>query len=379
MASKIRVAVLDDYQDFSKSIFSSLDHSTFEIAVFRDTLRPYNHVDTPTAEKDELVTRLQDFDIICKNSSHTKDARRLAGLSCTIGTMRERTPFPQELVSRLPKLRLLLTTGLRNASLDLPALKSRGVPVAGTADRARGTTNVGTDSTTQHCVALILNLARNITPDVVSVQSGSWQSGFAVGLNGKVFGTVGLGRLGAAVARIMHVAFGMRVVAWSANLTQEAADEKAKAMGLPVEAGGEKTFKAAGREELFETADVISVHLVLSDRSKGLIGGEDLRRMKKSAMFVNTSRGPLVKEGDLLAVLKDGLIRGAAVDVFDLEPLPKDSEWRTTKWGEDGKSQVLVTPHMGYVEEGTIRTWYEQQVENIKRWKDGQDLVNPLT
>jgi phosphoglycerate dehydrogenase-like enzyme len=176
----------------------------------------------------------------------------------------------------------------------------------------------------------------------------------------------------------MHVAFGMRVISWSANLTQEAADDKAKAMGLPVETGGEKTFKAVSREELFETADVISVHLVLSDRSRGLVGAEDLRRMKKSAIFVNTSRGPLVKERDLLSVLKDGLIRGAAVDVFDLEPLPKDSEWRTTKWGQDGRSQVLVTPHMGYVEEGTIRTWYEQQVENIKRWKDGLDLVNPL-
>jgi lactate dehydrogenase-like 2-hydroxyacid dehydrogenase len=168
-----------------------------------------------------------------------------------------------------------------------------------------------------------------------------------MGLKGKVFGTVGLGRLGMAVARIMVVAFGMRVVAWSENLTQERADEKAREAGLAVEGpDGEKTFRVVSKEELFRTADVVSVHLVLSDRSRGGIAARDLEMMKPTAIFVNTSRGPLVVEKDLLDVLEKGKIRAAALDVFELEPLPLDSRWRTTKWGQDGRSRVLLTPHM---------------------------------
>lgn len=292
--------------------------------------------------------------------------------------MRERTPFPAELISKLPNLKLLLTTGLRNASLDLGAFKARGIPVAGAADKATGKA-VGTDSTTQHCVAMILALVRNIVPDALSVKSGGWQTGLATSLTGKNFGVVGLGRLGTAVAKIMNLAFGMRVIAWSTNLTQDAADEKAKSTGLPVEdANGEKTFKVVSREELFRSADVVSIHLVLSDRSRGMIAANDLGMMKKSAFFVNTSRGPLVVESDLLDALKKGLIRGAALDVFDLEPLPVSSEWRTVAWGENGRGNVLVTPHMGYVEESTLCTWYQQQVDNIKRWKEGQALINTI-
>jgi lactate dehydrogenase-like 2-hydroxyacid dehydrogenase len=292
--------------------------------------------------------------------------------------MRERTPFPADLISKLPNLKLLLTTGLRNASLDLDACKERGIPVAGAVDSGHGTA-VGTDSTSQHCVALILSLARNIVPDSLSVMSGGWQTGLATGLNGKVFGTVGLGRLGVAVARIMRLAFGMQIVAWSSNLTQDAADEKASAAGLPVEdERGDKTFKAVSRADLFRTADVVSIHLVLSERSRGLITAKDLSLMKPSSFFVNTSRGPLVVEEDLLETLKRGVIRAAALDVFDLEPLPLDSEWRTTSWGQDGRSKVLLTPHTGYVEAGTITSWYEQQVDNITRWSTGQDLVHRL-
>lgn len=290
--------------------------------------------------------------------------------------MRERTPFPRDLIVRLPNLKLLLTTGLRNASLDLEAFKERNIPVAGAVDSGPAK-SVGTDSTTQHCVALILAAARNIVPDDASVKSGGWQTSFAAGLSAKVFGTVGLGRLGVAVARIMNLAFGMRVVAWSSNLTQDAADEKAKAAGLPVEtADGEKTFKVVSKEELFQSADVVSIHLVLSDRSRGIISSKDLKLMKPTAIFVNTSRGPLVVEEDLLGALEQGQIRTAALDVFNIEPLPLDSKWRTTKWGQDGRSQVLLTPHMGYVEKGTLDVWYQQQVENILRWEKGEGLTS---
>lgn len=289
--------------------------------------------------------------------------------------MRERTPFPKELINRLPNLKLLLTTGLRNASLDLAALKERGIPVAGATD-AGTSRETGTDSTTQHCVALILTAARNIVPDDASVKAGGWQTSYAAGLSGKVLGVVGLGRLGVHVARIMKIAFAMKVVAWSSNLTQEAADEKAKGAGLPVEsADGEKTFKVVSKEELFKTADVVSIHLVLSERSRGIISVKDLELMKPSSIFVNTSRGPLVVEEDLIATLEKGTIRSAAVDVFDIEPLPKDSKWRTVQWGKDGRSDVILTPHMGYVEKDTIEAWYGHQVDNIRRWERGQELA----
>lgn len=291
--------------------------------------------------------------------------------------MRERTPFPKELISRLPNLKLLLTSGLRNASLDLSTFKEHGIPVAGSVDKSRK--DIGTDSTTQHTVALILSLARNIPDSDADMKSGLWQTSFATGLSGKTLGVVGLGRLGVTTARIMSVAFGMKVVAWSANLTQKAADEKARDAGLPVEGSdGEKTFKVVSRDELFSTADVVSIHLVLSDRSRGLITSADLSKMKTSSFFINTSRGPLVVEKDLLNTLKAGGIRGAAVDVFDVEPLPINSEWRSEEWGKGGRSRVVVTPHMGYVEPDHISDWYAQQVENIKRWEAGEALVNVL-
>ena len=294
--------------------------------------------------------------------------------------MRERTPFPGSLLSRLPNLKLLLTTGNRNLALDLPAFKDRAIPIAGAVDRAHAG-SVGSVSTTEHCVAMILAAARNIAQDDLSVKTGGWQTVPAVSLKGKVFGTVGLGRLGVAVARIMHVAFGMRVVAWSENLTQEGADERARGAGLEVESEGGvggKTFKVVSKEELFRTVDVVSVHIVLSDRSRGGISAKDLGVMKPGAIFVNSSRGPLVVEEDLLDVLEQGKIRAAALDVFELEPLPLDSRWRTTKWGEDGRSRVLLTPHMGYVEEATLDAWYDQQVENLQRWDKGEPLVECL-
>ncbi|KAI5922639.1 D-isomer specific 2-hydroxyacid dehydrogenase [Camillea tinctor] len=346
-----RIAVLDDYQRVSVPLFNRLASSGYQVTTFTDTLLPYNHPNTPPNVKDELVRRLEPFDIIC--------------------SMRERTPFPEELVNKLPNLKLLLTTGPRNASIDVQACHSRGIQVAGTTHASQTP-----DSTTQHCVALILSLARNIPQDDATVKLGGWQTTTATELAGKVFGTIGLGRLGGSVARIMHVAFGMKVIAWSTSLNQEAADEKAKATGLPVEdENGEKTFKVVSRDELFSTADVVSVQLVLSDRSRGLITVDDLGKMKKSALFVNTSRGPIVVEEDLLDTARKGRIRGIALDVYEIEPLLEDSQWRTTKWGEGGKSQVVLSPHMGYVEEETLGHWYEQQVENILRWQKGEALT----
>lgn len=279
--------------------------------------------------------------------------------------MRERTPFPRDLISRLPNLKLLLTTGVRNNGLDLPAFKDQGVPVAGT----KG----GGQSTQQHCVAMILALARNLIADDLSVKSGGWQTGITLPLAGRKFGVLGLGRLGLAVGKMMYLAFDMKLIAWSPNLTQEKADEQARNGGLP-----EGAFQVVSREKLFSESDVLSVHVVLSDRSRGMVTSKDLNLMKSDALFVNTSRGPIVVDEDLLDVLNKGKIRAAALDVFELEPLPSDSPWRTTKWGEEGRSQVLMTPHTGYAEKETLTNWYEEQVENIVRWQKGEALQNVM-
>ncbi|KAI0881480.1 D-isomer-specific 2-hydroxyacid dehydrogenase-like protein [Annulohypoxylon maeteangense] len=347
----VKIAVLDDYQKLSVPLFEKLQTFGFEVTTFTDTLLPYNHPDTPQDVKDALVKRLEPFGII--------------------SSMRERTPFPAELVNRLPNLKLLLTTGSRNASINVHALSARGIPVAGTVPE-----KWNPDSTTQHCVALILALARNIPQDDAIMKAGGWQTASATNLAGKVFGVVGLGRLGVSVSRIMHIAFGMKVIAWSTNLTQEAADEKAKASGLPVEdANGDKTFKVVSRDELFSSADVVSVQLVLSDRSRGLITADDLGKLKRSALFINTARGPIVVEEDLLEVAKKGLIRGVGLDVYEIEPLPTSSEWRKIKWGEEGRTRVVLSPHMGYVQDDTIIDMYKKQVENILRWHKGEAMT----
>ncbi|KAL2270797.1 hypothetical protein VTJ83DRAFT_168 [Remersonia thermophila] len=349
----IKVAVLDDYQGISEPKFRALDPAKFDVSFFPNTLPPYHHPGTSHETRDQIVARLEPFEVLC--------------------TMRERTPFPADLIARLPNLRLLLTTGNRNLALDLDALRARGIPVAGAVDRAHAG-SVGSVSTTEHCVALVLAAARNVAQDDLAVKSGGWQTAPAVSLRGKTLGLVGLGRLGTAVARILGGAFGMRVVAWSENLTQERADQAARDAGLLAADGGGAGIRAVGKDELFRAADVVSLHLVLSDRTRGVVARRDLELMKPTAIFVNTSRGPLVVEEDLLDVLEQGRIRAAALDVFDLEPLPLDSRWRTTKWGEGGRSRVLLTPHMGYVEESTLDAWYDQQVENLLRWEKGEEL-----
>lgn len=365
----IKVAILDDYLDIAATHFETLKPA-FDITVFRDTLLPYNHPSTPENVKQALVERLKPFTII----------------SC----MRERTPFPAALQEKLPNLRLLLSTGGRNLSIDLEAAKKNGIHVTGAPGEGRTDSAVaaaaaaaakkrrGPDSTTQHVVALILGIARNIASDDRTVKEGGWQTDLATGLSGKVFGTLGLGRLGVSVAKIMHLAFGMRIVAWSSSLTQEMADQKAAQAGLPVETDGEKTFQVVGKDELFQESDVVSVHYVLSERSRGLVAAKELALMKTSALFINTSRGPVVDEDSLLAVLEEGKIRGAAIDVYEIEPLPKNSQWRVSRWGTEGRSHVLLSPHMGYVEEEPMHNWYDEQVEIIERWYKGEPLLNIL-
>lgn len=344
------LAILDDYQGIAASKF---DTSRVSITTFPDTLNP------KTADgKEALISRLKPFPIV--------------------STMRERTPLPADVLSALPNLKLLLTTGVRNASIDMKTCLERGIIVAGTTGAGRSdrlesgklTTPPAYGSTTQHTWAMILGIARNIARDDAVVKSGGWQSSFATGLAGKTLGLLGLGKLGASTARIAVLGFAMKVNAWSSSLTQEKADEKAESLGLP-----KGKFHVVGsKEELFRTADILSVHYVLSDRSRGMVGEEELSVMKPNALLVNTSRGPLIEEGALLKTLKDGKIRGAALDVFDTEPLPRDSPWRTTKWGQGGSSEVLLSPHMGYAEENTMHAWYEETAENVERWLDGKEV-----
>ena len=376
----IKLAVLDDYHNIAASHFTHIDPSKVDITVFNDTLPSYSHPGTSDADRKALVNRLKPFS--------------------ALSTMRERTPFPGELLRQLPNLKVIFATGGKFESWDLDTMKDMGITVcaapgkgrtdgrgSGTSPRALPIKQGGGHPTTQHVWALILGLARNIAADdaVVKGKGGpaGWQTELAMGLQGKTLGLVGLGRIGAHVARVGVLAFGMKIVCWSANLTQEKADELAGECGLPVTGGGiasedEKTFRVVTKEQLFRSADVVSVHYVLSERSKGIVGAQELEWMKATGLLINTSRGPLVDEAALLETLRQGRIRGAALDVFDIEPLPADSPWRSEDWDVKGKSRVLLTPHMGYVEEGTLTTWYEETAENLERLIEGKELLHRI-
>ncbi|KAF2096085.1 D-isomer specific 2-hydroxyacid dehydrogenase [Rhizodiscina lignyota] len=348
--AKVRLAILDDYQDIAPAKFSHLS-SKVDVVSFPKTLNARD-----PEQKQQLIAQLQPFDIV--------------------STMRERTAFPADVVNQLPNLKLLLTTGMRNASFDMDALTKRGVVVAG----AKGFGKAGEksaptslDSTMEHGWAMILGLARRLASSDVSIANGGWQTGAAFGLKAKTLGILGLGKLGADTARI-GVAFGMKILAWSTSLTQEKADAEAEKMGL-----AKGVFKcASSKKELCETADILSVHYVLSDRSRGIVGAEELAQLKPSALVVNTSRGPLIDEEALLKTLEQGKIWGAALDVFDVEPLPASSPWRTTAWGKDGRSEVLLSPHMGYVEEDAMRRWYEDTAINVETWLEGRKLETQI-
>jgi lactate dehydrogenase-like 2-hydroxyacid dehydrogenase len=360
------LAIIDDYLNTSAPHFGNISPSQLEITTFNDTIVPIN-----VAETTRLAERLRPFDLI--------------------STVRERTAFPGSLLHQLPNLKLLLATGTHFEMFDLAAARKLGIAVVsapglGRTDQtgpARPNIKMGTvHPTTQHTWALILALVRNVAADDAVLKAGTgWQSGLATGLPGLTLGTVGLGRLGAAVARVAHLAWGMRVVCWSENLTQQKADQMAVAVGLPPDDGidGGKTFRAVNKEELLCSADIVSMHYVLSDRSRGIIGAKELERMKPSAWLVNTSRGPLIDQDALVDTLERGRIRGAALDVFDIEPWSLTSPWRRVNyWGLDGRSALLTTPHMGYVDEGLMNTWYAETAENVERWVQGQVVLHRI-
>ncbi|GAM90723.1 hypothetical protein ANO11243_087680 [Dothideomycetidae sp. 11243] len=342
--SEHTLAVLDDYLSLSETHFSSLP---IGVSYFPSTL----HAEHDTAA---LVARLQPYNMI--------------------SSMRERTAFPATILAQLPNLKLLLTTGVRNASIDMSCCKERGIVVAGTKGTRHGETGApppGYASTTQHALSLLLALTSRVAvDDAVLKNTGGWQSGPAIALAGKTLGVVGLGKLGGAMARSCILGLGMRCVAWSASLTPQKVREVCDELGLP-----EGSIACVGKEELFAQADVVSVHYVLSQRSRGIVGREDIAKMKSSAILVNTARGPLVDEDALFEALDQGRIYGAALDVYwGREPLEPDSRWRTTPWGRDGRAQVVLSPHMGYVNKDTMETWYAEQAADVRRFIEGQEV-----
>lgn len=305
----VRIAILDDYQNAAKRFadWSAIEEHA-EVTVFSDHL----------AGESELVERLQSFEVIC--------------------IMRERTPLNNEILSQLPNLKLIVSTGQRNSSLDTKACAELGIDVAMT-----GYVETGAPELTWE---LLMALARNLTKENANVRFGGWQTTLGTDLNGKTIGIVGLGRIGTKIAAFAKV-FGMKVIAWSENLTEERAHR----------AGAELVTK----QRLFKEADFISVHLVLSDRSRGIISADDLGLMKPTAYFVNTSRGPLVDEAALFDALQNKRIAGAALDVYSEEPLPADHAFRSL-------DNVLATPHVGYVTGNTYRVFYGDAVEAIAAW-----------
>lgn len=353
-SSPISVAILDDYQGIAAKHFQHI--SGIKVDSFPDTLQS-----TKKADLEAQIKRLQPYQVI--------------------STMRERTAFPAELQKQLPNLKLLMTTAARNASIDLDAATEQGIIVTGTAGgKPKHMENFSSDdlppperanSVNQHSWALLLGLCGNIARDdnALKTDPQAWQSGLTIPLGGKTLGLVGLGKLGSLMVKTGVLAFGMKAIAWSANLTQEKADAAAEKAGL-----AKSAIRAVSKEELFQEADVVSLHLVLSDRSKGVVGEKELGMMKKSALLVNTSRGGLIDEKAFLKVLKDGSIRGAALDVYWEEPIPSDSPWRS----KDFKSELVLSPHLGYANAGTTNRWYEEQADILERWVKGEELLHKM-
>lgn len=308
----MKVAVLDDYQGVALAMadWSPLRERA-EVDVFHD------HV----AEPVRLVERLAPYDVVV--------------------VMRERTPLPADVVTALPRLRLIVTTGARNASIDVAAAKDRGVVVCGTGSLATAPAEL--------TWALILGLSRHLVEEIGNVRGGGWQTTLGRDLAGRTLGVVGLGRIGAQVAAVGR-AFGMDVLAWSANLSSERAAE----VGV----------RAAAYDELLRRADVVTIHQVLSERTRGLVGERELGLMRPDALLVNTSRAPIVETAALVRALEAGALGGAALDVFDQEPLPADDPLRSTP-------RLLLTPHIGYVTEAVYRRFFGEVVEDIVAFLDG--------
>lgn len=312
----VRVAVLDDYQDVAlRSADFSAVADRAEITVFTD------HLD----DADALAARLAPFEVVV--------------------AMRERTPFPAALLDRLPNLRLLVTTGMGNASIDVTAARGNGVTVCGT-----GGSGAATPELTW---ALILAVARGIPRADADVRAGAWQRvGVGVDLAGATLGILGLGRIGRRIARYAN-AFDMNTIAWSPNLTAAEADEHGA--------------RRVDRDELFTGSDVLTVHLKLGDRSRGLVGARELDLLGPDGYLINTSRGPIVDEAALITALREGRIAGAGLDVFDTEPLPVDHPLRTL-------SNTVLTPHLGYVSRVTYAAFYGEAVEDIDAWLRGTPI-----
>jgi phosphoglycerate dehydrogenase-like enzyme len=315
----MRLSILDDYQGVALDMadWSPVRARGVEIAVER----------FPFADAEDVVRSLADSEIVC--------------------AMRERTAFPKSIVDRLPKLKLLITTGMRNASFDMAALRDRGVTVCGT-----GGPGGGNEDTAGLAWGLILGAARRIAEDHAFMRQGGWQTRIGHRVAGKTLGLLGLGRLGSGVARV-GLAFGMKAIAWSQNLTAE----KAAAQGV----------ERVEKDELFRRSDILSVHLVLSDRSRGLVGAREIGLMKPSAILVNTSRGPICDTAAVIDALKSGRLAYAGFDVYDQEPLPIDHPLRTTP-------NVILTPHIGYVTDENYRSSYPQIVENVLGFLDGKPV-----
>ena len=314
--TRLRCAILDDYFKLS---LSSADWSgvtdRVELTVFEN----------PFTSQEQAASALKDFEIIL--------------------AMRERTAFPRALFAALPRLELMITSGMRNAAIDFEAAKDHDVVLCGT--------NFARDPTAPLAMGLILELTRNIGRESARMHAGEpWQAHLGVEIEGRTLGVIGLGKLGTKVAKLGQ-AFGMKVIAWSPNLTSE----KCREAGV--------TY--ASKEELFSTADVVTIHVVLGPRSRGLVGREDLLRMKPTAYIVNTARGPIIDETALLEVLQQRKIAGAGIDVFPVEPLPVDHPFRKL-------DNMVITPHLGYATEEVFRGHYGQMVEGIDAWFKGEPL-----
>ena len=313
MENKPKIAVLDDYQQvaFAMADWTAIKQEA-DVTVFTD------HI----AEEDKIIERLKPFDAIC--------------------VMRERTPLTRSILSQLPNLKLIVSTGTRNASIDTKAVEELGIMLKHT-----GYISTGASELTW---ALLMAFARHIPQEVNNFKAGGWQQTVGIDLSGKTIGIIGLGRLGEKMAHYAK-AFDMKVIAWSQNLTVE----KAEAAGA----------KLVSKEELFKQADIVTMHLVLSDRSSGIVGKAEFDLMKPTAYFINTSRGPLVDEQALIETLQQKKIADAAIDVFDVEPLPADHPLRKL-------DNLLATSHIGYVTENTYRLFYGDTVAILNEWCKAQ-------
>jgi phosphoglycerate dehydrogenase-like enzyme len=309
----VQIAVIDDWQDVARNV---VDWSELEDVGQVSFIHDY------PADNETLAQRLEAFEVIC--------------------VMRERTRFDEDLLRRLPRLKLLVTGGMRNAALDFNAAAKLGIQVCGTDSYKHAAPEL--------TWALIMAATRNLVAEANALRAGQWQQGLGGDLHGKTLAILGLGSIGQRVAQFGQV-FGMRVIAWSENLTAA----RAAQFGV--------TY--VSKQALFEQADVLSVHLVLSDRSRGLVNAEALSWMKPTALLVNTARGPIVDETALIKALQKRRLAGAALDVFDVEPLPSHHPFRTLE-------NVLATPHVGYVSQQNYHLFFAQMIEDIKAWSTGQ-------